>query len=55
MYKYSFTSALNKERIVAQMPSESPLVYAEMVDGLSPPDSAAGARWVGEKDVTSWC
>lgn len=53
MYKYSFTSALNKGRIVTQMQSESPLMYAEMVDGLSSPDFAAGAHWVEEIDITS--
>lgn len=44
MYKYSFTSALNKERIVPRMQSESLLAYAEMADGLSAPDPAASAR-----------
>ena len=35
------------------MQSESPLMYAEMVDGLSSPDFAAGAHWVEEIDITS--
>ena len=37
------------------MQFKSPLVYAEVVDGLSPPDPAAGAPWVEEKDIPSWC
>ena len=37
------------------MQSESPLVYARMVDDLSSADFAVGAHCVEEKDFTSWC
>lgn len=37
------------------MQSDSPLMYAKMVDGLYSSDFAAITHLVEEKDFTSWC